>query len=67
LNSYTASARLGFGVPVSTFAQTLSRDLCNRGDNDLPTFDRRRTMNIFYIIGVVVVVIIVAGYLGLHM
>jgi len=24
-------------------------------------------MNIFYIIGVVVVVIIVAGYLGLHM
>jgi hypothetical protein len=26
-----------------------------------------RTMNIFYIIGVVVVVIIVAGYLGVHL
>jgi hypothetical protein len=25
-----------------------------------------RTMNIFYIIGVVVVVLIVAGFLGLH-
>ena len=25
-----------------------------------------RTMNIFYIIGVVVVIIIVAGYFGLH-
>jgi hypothetical protein len=28
--------------------------------------ETERTMNIFYIIGVVVVVLIVAGYLGLH-
>ena len=28
--------------------------------------DRSRTMNIFYIIGVVVVVVVVAGYLGVH-
>jgi hypothetical protein len=26
-----------------------------------------RTMNIFYIIGVVVVIIVVAGYLGVHL
>ena len=25
-----------------------------------------RTMNIFYIIGVVVVILVIAGYLGLH-
>jgi len=30
-------------------------------------FDRSKTMNIFYIIGVVVVVIVVAGYLGVHL
>jgi hypothetical protein len=30
-------------------------------------FNRRKAMNIFYIIGVVVVVIVVAGYLGLHL
>jgi len=29
--------------------------------------DRSKTMNIFYIIGVVVVVIVVAGYLGVHL
>jgi hypothetical protein len=28
--------------------------------------ETERTMNIFYIIGVVVVVLIVAGFLGLH-
>jgi hypothetical protein len=28
--------------------------------------DRRNLMNIFYIIGVVVVVILVAGFLGVH-
>jgi hypothetical protein len=28
---------------------------------------RRQKMNIFYIIGVVVVIIVVAGYLGVHM
>jgi hypothetical protein len=28
--------------------------------------ETERTMNIFYIIGVVVVVLIVAGYFGLH-
>jgi hypothetical protein len=30
-------------------------------------FNRSKTMNIFYIIGVVVVVIVVAGYLGVHL
>jgi hypothetical protein len=30
-------------------------------------FNRSKAMNIFYIIGVVVVVIVVAGYLGLHL
>jgi hypothetical protein len=29
-------------------------------------FNRSKTMNIFYIIGVVVVVIVVAGFLGVH-
>jgi hypothetical protein len=29
--------------------------------------DRNKVMNIFYIIGVVVVVIVVAGYLGVHL
>jgi hypothetical protein len=29
-------------------------------------FNRSKTMNIFYIIGVVVVVIVVAGFFGLH-
>jgi hypothetical protein len=28
--------------------------------------DRRKRMNIFYIIGVIVVVIVVAGFLGVH-
>jgi len=28
--------------------------------------DRRTTMNIFYIVGVIVVVIVVAGFLGVH-
>jgi len=32
----------------------------NRGPN------RSKTMNIFYIIGVVVVIIVVASFLGLH-
>jgi hypothetical protein len=27
---------------------------------------RSRTMNIFYIIGVIVVVVVVAGFLGVH-
>ena len=30
-------------------------------------FNRSKAMNIFYIIGVVVVVIVVAGYFGLHL
>ncbi len=30
-------------------------------------FNRSKEMNIFYIIGVVVVVIVVAGYLGVHL
>jgi hypothetical protein len=30
------------------------------------SLNRSKTMNIFYIIGVVVVIIVVAGYLGLH-
>jgi hypothetical protein len=29
--------------------------------------NRSKIMNIFYIVGVVVVVIVVAGYLGLHL
>jgi hypothetical protein len=33
----------------------------------LEGFNRRNAMNIFYIIGVVVVVIVVAGFLGLHL
>ena len=28
--------------------------------------DRSRTMSIFYIIGVIVVVVVVAGFLGVH-
>jgi hypothetical protein len=32
-----------------------------------PLFQSEKAMNIFYIIGVVVVVIVVAGYLGLHL
>jgi hypothetical protein len=32
----------------------------------LGCFNRSETMNIFYIIGVVVVIIVVAGFLGLH-
>ena len=31
-----------------------------------PILDRNTTMNIFYIIGVVVVIILVASFLGLH-
>jgi len=31
-----------------------------------PAIHRRKTMNLFYIIGVVVVVIFVAGFLGFH-
>ena len=30
-------------------------------------FNRSKEMNIFYLIGVVVVVIVVAGYLGVHL
>jgi hypothetical protein len=30
-------------------------------------FDRSRSIKMFYIIGVVVVVIVVAGFLGLHL
>jgi len=30
-------------------------------------FNRSKTMNIFYIIGVVVVIVVVAGYLGVHL
>jgi hypothetical protein len=29
-------------------------------------FSNGKTMNIFYIIGVIVVVVVVAGYLGVH-
>jgi hypothetical protein len=31
-----------------------------------PESHRRKTMNIFYIIGVVVVIVVVAGFLGLR-
>jgi len=30
------------------------------------SLNRSKTMNIFYIIGVVVVIVVVAGFLGLH-
>ena len=58
--------------PVSAFAQTwvaifAITERQPRALNTKVYFDRRKTMNIFYIIGVVVVVIVVAGYLGVHL
>ena len=58
---------------MSNFAQTrlseraflLSKGCAFRLESRMPSLEY--TMNIFYIIGVVVVVIVVAGYLGLHL
>lgn len=36
--------------------------MCERSE----PLDRSRSMNIFYIIGVIVVVVVVAGFLGVH-
>jgi hypothetical protein len=48
-------------------ARTLVR-FCSwqRAQQSTPESHRRTTMNIFYIIGVVVVIVVVAGFLGLH-
>jgi hypothetical protein len=57
--SYSAQTRL---VNMTTFwpgARRLQVEVAHASSED--------TMNIFYIIGVVVVVVIVAGYLGVHL
>ena len=58
---------------MSSFAQTRLNErapLFDKGcafklESRMPSLEY--TMNIFYIIGVIVVVIVVAGYLGVHL
>jgi len=50
----------------ATVGVELDRDR-RRSANKPACFNWSKTMNIFYIIGVVVVIIAVAGFLGLHL
>jgi hypothetical protein len=53
-------------------AANLTREFLSRypdegiGISEGKSSDRSRTMSIFYLIGVIVVVVVVAGFLGVH-
>jgi hypothetical protein len=52
-------------LPIFAFA--LVSKYTSSTDLNARCLNRSKAMNIFYIIGVVVVVIVVAGYLGVHL